>query len=1549
MKKFLSSLFISIFAAFGVIFGAIPIVSNANFAAQAKTSEEYSTEILAAFEDNEYLSAIAESAVTLESSFNVTNKVNLEVYDQNYYGTCYATALAQLLNLSYEYRYDEHIKVSASAIALQTRDLMFSDGAYPKEMLDSTFNLKYVSEFDFPYEILNVYNRVFESNTALIDLNFNGKEILDVEEYYVFPSQEALKAGSASVKQTYIQNLKKALVTHGALGTGLFYRVGLSAHGNYVYDLQNTNFEALGNHAMTIVGYDDNFLSSNFSDVSTNGAFLILNSWGKDREEIIYLSYEDVADLSYVFGVGDFIDADENDTEISNINKHYYSIMNTYNTVSLSENLEIGYQVSNTENGYLKQIDLQPIKYFTDTAFYNESVDVKIYVNPTSSSVDWATEYIGDFDIGSGTNKIVLAEPVAVTGDFAIKIVVTDSTLTYGYFDKFSQNFNALFDVNGSWKTVGVESNANLVRTPFYLRVHVGENEKFEISKEENLQTATTNAVVFDLTSNKTISDVGVQIFKHSVSTSTYDTFELSNTDVTENFDISVNGSNSAVSITPKSFVSGTYKVLISINAGEKTFIKFINLDDGINLTTMQLIQVNNNDKEDFIKQVLYSSSLMAETVNVTIPSAYYFYFIDGTDTTKFDLDNTFLFNRDDVVLNVSYSVDTSSRISKATAVFTHDTLKTSRTIYFNFFYETRNKLIYVTELPNATHGNVGYANDGDIITLNNASAPNHNFVGWYTSPSFTTKYNSSVNIDGTGEVFKIYAKFTQKTVPTFAKKVKYNSETNIMTVDLDFSAYNLGIYDVIDIYSIKHTFKEQTYPYDFTILSTNKYSYNIYVEEQDLNTVNAISFYVKIGRFTFRDDAAYYPYSYLIQSINVTDVVAVNFSKTGNGTVKNQTTGATYQSESVYVGYGGDLFLNITAEDNNYIQKLIVNGVSKTITNTKAMTVSLVGITSASSVQVVFAETTYEITTVIPNGGGTVDKKVPIEVVYPGDTIEYTFIPDEGYRLDYIEVNGRIYRNDNDDLTSFVFGNVHENYTIMVYYVKITYTITIIIEGSGSVGHDSGIKVVNHGDTITFNIEAGEGYTLQSIYVDGNPLSLVGEYSFENIEANHTFKVVFQKDVIEVWVEVVGVGSVEVYDVDSGTKLKTISTEEKFEATYASNLKFKFVSGSNYEINSIYVNGTLIQKQTEYVKEAINENIKVRAIYSIKTYNLSLTTVGSGNSDVGSFVTKNHGDSITYTFIPVEGYEISSVKVNGTEAGNNNSLTIENITQNYTIVVTFVVKTFEIKWFNYDGSLIKTTTANYGVTPATSFTIPTKPGEGIYVFEFAGWNTKLDGTGTGLVVAKANANYYAQFSRVLIKFEITASVGSNGIISPAGKTMVEYGSNQTYVIAADPGYHIYRVYVDGELIENKTEYTFENVKETHTISATFKKNDFKATITNNDKQGSISGGEYFATGERAIFVISPKEGYIIESVIVNGAEVKIENNAFIVERVTDDLYITVKYAKKGASSGFVKFLKDNLMFVVMGIIAVAGVGAISVFSVMRAKKKKKEDEELFR
>ncbi|NRR93298.1 choice-of-anchor D domain-containing protein [Winogradskyella undariae] len=70
--------------------------------------------------------------------------------------------------------------------------------------------------------------------------------------------------------------------------------------------------------------------------------------------------------------------------------------------------------------------------------------------------------------------------------------------------------------------------------------------------------------------------------------------------------------------------------------------------------------------------------------------------------------------------------------------------------------------------------------------------------------------------------------------------------------------------------------------------------------------------------------------------------------------------------------------------------------------------------------------------------------------------------------------------------------------------------------------------------------------------------------------------------------------------------------------------------------------------------------------------------------------------------------------------------------------------------------------------------------------------------------------------------YNITATAGANGTISPTGVTSVGCGNNQTYTITADSGYVIDNVLVDGVSVGDVTSYDFTNVTATHTISVSF-------------------------------------------------------------------------------------------------------------------------------
>ncbi|MFR8916087.1 MAG: cell wall anchor protein [Oscillospiraceae bacterium] len=72
--------------------------------------------------------------------------------------------------------------------------------------------------------------------------------------------------------------------------------------------------------------------------------------------------------------------------------------------------------------------------------------------------------------------------------------------------------------------------------------------------------------------------------------------------------------------------------------------------------------------------------------------------------------------------------------------------------------------------------------------------------------------------------------------------------------------------------------------------------------------------------------------------------------------------------------------------------------------------------------------------------------------------------------------------------------------------------------------------------------------------------------------------------------------------------------------------------------------------------------------------------------------------------------------------------------------------------------------------------------------------------------------------------YNIKATAGSGGSISPSGSISVREGRDQTFTITPDKGYAVANVKIDGKRIGAVKSYTFENVRRTHTIEVIFVK-----------------------------------------------------------------------------------------------------------------------------
>ncbi len=167
-----------------------------------------------------------------------------------------------------------------------------------------------------------------------------------------------------------------------------------------------------------------------------------------------------------------------------------------------------------------------------------------------------------------------------------------------------------------------------------------------------------------------------------------------------------------------------------------------------------------------------------------------------------------------------------------------------------------------------------------------------------------------------------------------------------------------------------------------------------------------------------------------------------------------------------------------------------------------------------------------------------------------------------------------------------------------------------------------------------------------------------------------------------------------------------------------------------------------------------------------------------------------------------------------------------------------------------------------------------------------------------------------------------------NGKITPAGSNIkIPWGGSRVFTLEPDDGYQIESLSDNGKevsVIDNK--YTLENVKETHTLIASFsKKPDIKPTkyiisASCADSNGKISpsGKVSVLEGDDRAFQITPNSGFEVDKVLLDGKSIEVSENYLVITNVRSN-HILVVYFKKLSDKpivpegyALVEFIVDN-------------------------------------
>ncbi|MCL6520371.1 MAG: hypothetical protein K6T99_11115 [Armatimonadetes bacterium] len=218
-------------------------------------------------------------------------------------------------------------------------------------------------------------------------------------------------------------NIKQAVMTYGAVYTTFYWN---SYYFNYSTCAYYFNGMGVSNHAVCIVGWDDNYPASNFYITPPgNGAFIIKNSWGTSwgSNGYLYISYYD--------------------TCIGTDNALFHSAEPTINYKQVYQYDPLGWVSSlgygNTTGWFANVFTAATSDYLAAVSFYaaspNSSYEIYIYLNPTSGPINPSgpvASKVGSL-ANAGYQTIPLDSPVQLTIGEKFSVVVKLTTPGYNW------------------------------------------------------------------------------------------------------------------------------------------------------------------------------------------------------------------------------------------------------------------------------------------------------------------------------------------------------------------------------------------------------------------------------------------------------------------------------------------------------------------------------------------------------------------------------------------------------------------------------------------------------------------------------------------------------------------------------------------------------------------------------------------------------------------------------------------------------------------------------------------------------------------------------------------------------------------------------------------------------------------------------------------------------------------------------------------------------------------------------------------------------------
>ncbi len=562
-----------------------------------------------------------------------------------------------------------------------------------------------------------------------------------------------------------------------------------------------------------------------------------------------------------------------------------------------------------------------------------------------------------------------------------------------------------------------------------------------------------------------------------------------------------------------------------------------------------------------------------------------------------------------------------------------------------------------------------------------------------------------------------------------------------------------------------------------------------------------------------------------------------------------------------------------VVPDSGYFIESITVDGSPITITNPAGQTVSFSDIQANHSIRASFAldnDPALDYTVLVTQGvHGLISPGTASYI--PGGTLYESIVPDSGYFIASIIVDGSPFTVTSPGGQTVHFSNIHANHSVTATFA-LDYTVMVTQSLHGLIS--PGTASYERGSNVYEVVTPDSGYFIESITVDGSPITVayVGGQGvwFNNVQGNHSITASFACDyVIMVTQSLHGLISPGTASYERGSNVYEVVTPD-----------------SGYFIESITVDGSPIT--VAYVGgqgvwfNNVQGNHSITASFACD-YVIMVTQSLHGLISPGT-ASYERGSNVYEVVTPDSGYFIESITVDGSPITvayvGGQGVWFNNVQGNHSITASFACDYVIMVTQSLHG-LISPGTASYErgsnvyevVTPDSGYFIEsiTVDGSPITV-------AYVGGQGVWFNNVQGNHSITASFTldhEIAHDYVITVTQGLHGLISPSTASYTP-GGNVYESIVPDSGYFIASIIVDGSpfTVTSPIGQTVSiiNIQGNHSVTATFAL-DYTVMVTQG-LHGLISPGtsSYYDPGNSVYESIVPDSGYFIASIIVDGS-----------------------------------------------------------------------------